>query len=298
MANTISIVTGYTAEHKDELLTKATMDAKSLRYIDVMPNVKYKDNIHYLDSEIVLADGSVCGWNPQGSDVFSDRTIETKAVKVEKEFCFKDFEKTYANYQLKWEAGRETLPFEQKFAESNMNKIQDAVEELVWKGNSTIGISGLLADIDAESGTTITLTGATGETATNLINAVVAAVPAVALKKGVNLFLSYTLFRKYVAEQNANCCANRSVIDAALEEMKYVGDSRINIVPVQGLEDAAKIYIVAAPADAMVYATDIENADNVYRMWFEERDEKFDFRVLFRAGTGLRWADEIVKMEA
>lgn len=300
MATTLNVnaITGYTEVHKDELITKASADAKTLRYVDVMLNVKNKDVIPTLDSTVVLADGSQCGFNPAGEDEFGLREISTFAAKVEKSWCYKDFEDTFANYQLKWEAGRETLPFEQKLAESNMNEIQDAVENAVWKGDATVGISGFIADIKAESGSTILVSGATGDTATNYISAAIAAIPQKALKKGVNVFMSYSLFRQYVAEQNASCCANRGIIDAAAEEAKFVGDSRINLVPVEGLEDNAKVYIVAAPQDAMVYATDIENSHNVFRLWFDEKEEMMDFRALWRMGTALRRPDEVVLFEA
>ena len=264
MANTVSVsgLTDYVNNHRDELFIKATAGARSLELVEIMPNVKYKDALNYLDSEVVLADGSVCGWNPQGSDVFSERFVETKAVKVEKEFCAKDFEKKFANYQLMYEAGRETLPFEQKIAESNMNAIKKAVENLVWKGDATIGIDGWLAQASAE-----TLTAK-------------------------NLFMSYTDFRNYVAEQNASCCANRPILDAASESIKYVGDSRISLVPVAGLEGTGAM--VASPEDGLVYGTDIEGSENVYKLWFEDKDEKFMLRVLFRAGTAIKHPEEIV----
>ena len=144
MATTLNIsgLTDYVKTHRDELFVKATAGAKTLDYVDIMTDVKWKDAIQFLDSEIVLADGSVCGFNPQGSDVFTERYIETKAVKVEKEWCAKDFEKKVQGLELKWEAGRENLPASQKLAESNMNRIQDAVERLVWRGNASLGIDG------------------------------------------------------------------------------------------------------------------------------------------------------------
>lgn len=297
MANTVSVsgLTDYVNIHKDELFIKATAGAKSLDYVEIMPNVKYKDALNYLDSEVVLADGSVCGFNPQGSDIFSERYVETKAVKVEKSFCGKDFEKKAANYALLWEAGRETLPYEEKIAQSNMNAIQDAVEHLVWRGDSTVGIDGWLAQATAETLVT-NVTFASGSTTIAKVDAMVAAIPAKALAKGVRIFLSNTDFRNYVAEQNASCCANRPIIDAAVEDLKYVGDSRILLVPVAGLEpanSAETAAMVAATEDALVYATDIEG-ENVYRMWFDEKDEAFDFRVLFRAGTAIKHPEEIV----
>lgn len=298
MATTLNVsgLTDYVNIHKDELFIKATAGARSLEHVEIMPNVKYKDALQYLDSEVVLADGSVCGFNPAGSDVFTERYIETKAVKVEKSWCAKQFEKKAANYQLKWEAGRETLPFEQKLAESNMNRIQDAIERVVWRGDSTVGIDGWLAQATGET-LTVKVTIPTGSTVTSAIDSVVAAIPAKALAKGVNIFLSQTDFRNYVAEQNGTCCANRPLIDAASDSIKYAGDSRITLIPVAGLELAntgETGYIVAATEDALVYGTDIENSENVYRMWFDEKDEAFDFRVLFRAGTAVKFPEEVV----
>lgn len=285
----LSALPEYINEHKDELLVKATLGAKSLDYIDIMPGVKYKDSINFLDSTVDLADGSECGFNPGGSDIFSQRFIESVAIKIEKEWCWKDFEKTYANWKLKWEAGRETLPFEEKIAQSNMAKIQEEVENLVWNGNADLGVSGLLADIRSE-GSAVTFE--TGQTVSAKIDAMVAAADIKMLKKGVNIFMSYTDFRNYIAEQNGVCCANKPVLDAASESISYFGDSRIKLIPVLGLEGTGAM--VAMTADAAVYATDIEGSENVYRLWYNEDDDVFRFRVLFRAGTALRFPDETI----
>ena len=293
MATTLNIsgLTDYVKIHADELFTKATAGARSLELVEIMPDVKYKDALQYLDSEIVLADGSVCGFNPQGADNFTERYVETKPVKVEKSWCAKDFEKKAAGLQLRWEAGRETLPFEQKIAESNMNAIQDAVENLVWKGNSSLGIAGWLAQASAETLVT-DVAFASGSTTIAKIDAMVAAIPARALAKGVNIFMSITDFRNYVAESNASCCSQNPIIDAAAESIKYVGDSRISLVPVSGLEGTGKM--VAATEDALVYATDLEGSENVYRLWYNEENEKFNMRVIFKAGTAIKYPDEVV----
>lgn len=280
----------YVKEHRDELFIKATLGAKSLDYIDIMPDVKFKDALNFLDSAVEFQDGSVCGFNPNGSDVFTQRFIETVAVKVEKSWCWKDFEKKYMNYQLTWEAGREKLPFEQKMADSNMNAIQDKIEDLVWKGDSGLSISGFLAD--AEEASAKTINSESGETVSARIDALVAGLTIPMLKKGVNIFLSYTDFRNYIMEQNGACCNNKPVLDAASESISYFGDSRVKIVPVLGLEDTGAI--VAATADALVFATDVKGSENVYRLWYDEKDDMFDFRVLFRAGTAIRFPDEVV----
>lgn len=292
MANTLNInsLPDYIKEHRDELFIKAVLGSKTLGLVEIMPNVKYKDALNYLDSEVVLQDGSECGWNPQGSDTFSQRYIETKAVEVEKEYCWKDFEKKYMNYQLLWEAGREKLPFEEKIAQSNMNAIQEAVENLVWQGDSGLSIDGFIANAKADSATSVDFE--TGATATAKIDAIVAALSFRMLKKGVNIYMSATDFRAYIQEQNGVCCANKPVLDAASESITYFGDSRIKLIPVIGLEGTGAI--VAATPDALVYATDVEGSESTYRMWFDEKEEKFMFRVLFRAGTAIKFPDEVV----
>lgn len=292
MATTLSLITGYTENHKDELLVKAALDARTIKYVEIMPNVKYKDVLNYLDSAINFQDGSQCGFNPDGSDTFSEKDIETKAIKVEKSWCWKDFEKSAFNYQLLWEAGREKMPWEEKITESNLAAIQEELESVLWNGDSGLSIDGYIELIsETESASTIAVSAVTSaNTIVEKVDAVVAAVPVAALKKGVNVFMSYTNLRNYILAGNATCCSNRPIQDAALEEVAYVGDSRVMLVAVNGIGDDM---IVAASKDALVYATDVENAENSYRVWFNEETEMFNFRCLFRAGTALKFPAEI-----
>ena len=290
MATTLNIssLPDYVEQHRDELFVSSTVGAKSLDYVEIMPNVKYKDALNYLDSEVEIREAS-CGWNPGGSDTFAQRYIEVKTVEIEKEWCYLDFSKKYMNYQLNFEAGRETLPFEEKLAESNTNKVKEAVEVGIWQGISGI-TDGWLAEAVSESAATADF--ASGMTVSEKINAVVAALSSKMLSKGVNIFLSETDFRNYVLEANASCCGNRPVIDAASAEITFAGDSRIKLVSVLGLENTGKI--VAATPDALVYGTDIEGSETVYRLWFDEKEQKFMFRVLFNMGTAIKFVDEVV----
>lgn len=292
MANTLTnSLPDYIENKKDELFVKAVASTKTLDYIEIMPSVKYKENLNYLDSTVVLADGSECGWNPQGTDTFSARTIEVHPVTVQKEFCWKDLRKTYANYQLNFEAGRETLPFEEKIAQSQIAAINKEVEKGVWQGIAAANVQGFLAQMAADNAVIdVNLTEQTGIIAK--VEAVIAAIPAGALEKGVNVFLSWTDFRAYVKAINAECCANRGIVDANVTDLIYAGDSRIKLVPVAGLEGTNKI--VAAPYDALVYGTDIEGSEGVYRFFYDVKESKFLFEVLFNCGTALKFPDEIV----
>ena len=293
MAINVSTLPDYIQENRDELFVKAIASTKTLDYIESMLGVKGKAALNYLDSTVVLADGESCGWNPQGDDTFTQKTVSTKLVTVNKEFCAKQMRSKWMSYDLSLAAGRENLPFEQKIAESNVAAIKKAVEKLIWQGDTGLGIDGLLKQIKAEENS-IKVNG--GTTILEKIGKVIAAIPAGALEKGVNVFMSYTDFRSYVEAKNAECCANMPIIDANVDYLVYAGDSRIKLVPVAGLEGTSKI--VAAPYDALVYATDVEDSEGIFKMWFDEKEDKFLFKVLFTAGTAVKFPDETVLWSA
>lgn len=293
MAINVSTLPDYIQENRDELFVKAIASTKTLDYIESMLGVKGKAALNYLNSTVVLADGESCGWNPQGDDTFTQKTVTTKLVAVNKEFCAKQMRSKWMSYDLSLAAGRENLPFEQKIADSNVAAIKKAVEKLIWQGDTSLGIDGLLKQIKAEE-SAVKVNG--GTTILEKIGKVIAAIPAGALEKGVNVFMSYTDFRSYVEAKNAECCGNMPVIDANVDYLVYAGDSRIKLVPVAGLEGTNKI--VAAPYDALVYATDVEDSEGIFKMWFDEKEDKFLFKVLFTAGTAVKYSDEVVLYSA
>lgn len=293
MAINVSTLPDYIQANRDELFVKAIASTKTLDYIESMLGVKGKAALNYLDSTVVLADGETCGWNPQGDDTFTQKTVSTKLVTVNKEFCAKQMRSKWMSYDLSLAAGRENLPFEQKIADSNVAAIKKAVEKLIWQGDTSLGIDGLLKQINTEDGA-VKVNG--GTTILEKVGKVIAAIPAGALEKGVNVFMSYTDFRSYVEAKNAECCANMPIIDANVDYLVYAGDSRIKLVPVAGLEGTDKI--VAAPYDALVYATDVEDSEGIFKMWFDEKEDKFLFKVLFTAGTAVKYNDEVVLYSA
>lgn len=291
MATSVNIesLPDYVKQNADRLFVQATAEAKTLDFVEIMPSVKYKDALNYLDTEIELREAS-CEWDPAGALNFGQRYIETHPVESQLEICWLDFQKKYMNYELNYKAGRENLPFEEKIVESLVNNSKEALEIMLWQGNSGAGVTGFLADAAEASASTVDF--ASGATSVYKIDAMVAALPIGMLKKGVNVFVSYTDFRQYIQEMNGSCCANRPIIDSAIESLTYLGDSRVKIVPVLGLEGTGKM--VAATGDALVYGTDIEGAETAFDVWYDKSDKKFKFQLLYAAGTTVKYPDEVI----
>ena len=295
MAINVSTLSEYVNQNNGELLTKAVLGANTLNYIDIMPGVKFKDTLNYLDSTVVFADGSTCGWSPEGADNFTQRTIEVKPVKINKEFCWKDLRKYWMNYQMLFEAGRETLPFEEKIIENNLKVINAELEKQIWQGNGTV-IKGLLSIISESD--IIDETLSPGFTAIQAIDTAYNAMTPVMLAQNPAIFVSPSTFRSYVQGLNAVCCANRQMIDAASESIAYPGDSRVTIIPVTGMEGVtnSNAIAIATPAKNLVYGTDVEGAENTFKFWYDEKEDKFLFKVLFNAGTQIKFPDQIVRV--
>lgn len=293
MANTVNFsgLTDYINENRDMLFVKSVAGAKTLDYVEMYPDVVYKTMLNYLDSEVVLGDGSSCSPTEQGSDTFSERALEVIPLQVFKKFCAKDFRKKWMNYQYEWEAGRIELPLNEAIAQSNVAAVQEAVENLVWQGDSGLSFNGFIDIASAETAVTDVEFG-TGATVTAKIDAMVAALKVKALKKGVDIFVSYTDFRNYIQEQNATCCSNKAVLDAASESIGYFGDSRIRIIPVMGLEGTGKM--LAAPKKGLAYGTDIIGSEGVYKWIVDEKTDNWYLKVDFTAGVQIKEPDLVV----
>lgn len=301
MAYDITKLPEYVNERVDELLTKSMLEGDTLNRISIMPNVKYKESLDYLSTTVTFQDASVCGFNPTGTDTLSSRYIEVAPIKVNKQYCPKDLRKTGLNHQLLWEAGREQMPFEEKFMNENVKAINAELEKEIWQNDNSDLFPGFIYQLvagDASVGV-IDASVAADASADAIVDAAYENIPNAVLAKGAYIFVSPTVFRNYVKAMNATCCANRPMIDAANGELDYPGDSRVKIAPIVGLEDAEDanskdVLAVATWPKNLVYGTDVEGSENTFRLWFSDDDDVFKFKVLFNAGVAIAFPDEVV----
>lgn len=303
MASAINLtgLSTYVDQRTDELLTKAVMGAKTLDVIDVMLDVKYKAPLNYLDTTVVFADASTCGWDASGADVFTQRMIEVSPVKVNKEWCARDMRKYWMNYQLLIDANRETLPFEEKIVDENLKAINKKLETAIWQESTLFtGLLGIIAT-DASAGIK-TYDASAGVEYDEVIDKAYSEITDDMYARGeVTMFVSPTVYRGYIASVNAVCCANREVIDAASDFITYPGDSRVTIRPTEGLAGAEisskDVYAVVTWAKNLVFGTDVEGSENDFKVWYDDKDEMTRFKVLFNAGTQIKFPNEVITIK-
>lgn len=302
MASSLDVtsLSEYVNEKNDELLTKAVLGANTLNHIDVMLNVKFKDALNYLDSSLVFADGSVCGWNPEGSDVFSQRFIEVAPIKINKEWCAKDLRKYWMNYDLNFAAGRETLPFEQKIVDNNLETIKVELDKEIWQNDASALFEGFVSKLTVgDASTCIDASIGASYDGQDVIDVVYDNATSAMLANGMKIFVSPTVYRSVVRSLNAVCCNNRPEIDAAAGTMTYPGDSRVQIVEITGLEGATDanskaVLAIGTTGDNLVFGTDVENSENIFKFWQDDKTDMFCFKVLFNAGVAVKFPDQVV----
>lgn len=291
----LSSLSEYVEQRSDELLTKSILGAKTLDVIDIMLDVKYTAPLNYLDSTIVFASGETCGWDPSGSDVFTQRTIEVVPVKINKDWCARDMRKYWMNYQLLIDAQRETLPFEEKLIDENIKAINVELENEIWTNDASALFPGFLTVL-ADEADVITDTADASEGAVAVIDTAYGAITDSMYAHGdVTIFVEPTLYRNFIKESNAVCCANRDVLDAASDSITYPGDSRVTIRPTAGLTGTDTV--VVTWAKNLVFGTDVEGSENDYKVWYDDKDEMTHFKVLFNAGVQVKFPSEVAVID-
>lgn len=293
MGYIVNSLPDYVEQNREGFLTKAVLGADTIKVIDQFLNVKHKEALPYLETTAPLQDGSTCGFNASGDDTITQRILEVKTVKVNKEYCPKQLLPTYLNTELKIQAGLETIPFEEKFMDENNKAINRAVEKMIWQGDASLGITGFIGILNDASSGAIDSSVAAGSGADDLIEDAYAHIPVAVLEStGAYIFVSHTMFKKYVSELNAVCCNNRPIYDANTDAFQFVGDSRVIIKPVAGLEGTQ--YAVAGNPKNFVYGTDIEDSQNVYDLWYSKDNDVFRYKVVFNAGCQIKFPAEVV----
>ena len=200
----------YIKQNRDELITRFLIKGKTLDRIAIRSDIKTSEAIHYLDVDITFQDGRNCGFTPDGNPAsLGDRVLETALIKVDKEFCPEDLLGSYAESLVKLGVNEAELPFEQYISELIVNKIERAIEDLIWKGDKSSDddklkwIDGFVtrALTGDDSDYVIKIEAPYGTSAYGLIKAVYTAMPEDVIDKdSACIHVQPSIFREFMQE--------------------------------------------------------------------------------------------------
>lgn len=285
----VSSLPAYVEEHKGELLAKTVFGAETVKFINLMTGVKYKQALNILATDPKLQQRA-CGFNADGNTSFTQRVMEVYPYMVEMEFCPETLRQKWMNDQIIVKAGGEVLPFEEKITGDIVKGVKRQIENKFWQAVSgTDGWDGLLAILAADGA--VDGEYAHGETsAYNKVLAVYKAIPVAVLDKA-EIFMGIDLFRDLVLELTAkNLYHYDPKVDEKLEIILPGTATRIHAV--SGLNGTGKI--VAADPENLYYGCDMADDAEAFDLWYSKDNQVFRLAIKFNLGAQVAFPDQVV----
>ena len=294
----ISKLAAYVKTNADVILKDVVLgsvEGDSVANMRKQLGVKTKEKLNYLNVTPALQSGKDCGFNASGSTVFSDRDITVKTIKAQDEYCDRDLLGKFAESLVNIAAGKETLPFEAQIVDEVVKGIRKQIEKIVWQGDTTLGIDGLLkmaASGGTDSASTVNVSIAKGTNIYEAVKAVYLAIPEELLDNAF-IGLSPANFRAFTqAMVEKNYYHYSGPQDANVKEFIFPG-SNVKVKSIQGLSGVNdKIY--ASVWDNLVYGTDLLNDEETVNAWYDPNTELFRYTIRFNAGVSTLFPDEVV----
>ena len=293
MAINVTALNNYVEEKRLPLIAKSFLRGKTIDLIQIETGVLQDTALNLVSASVKFGDGASCGWNATDGIALSQRLLKPTFLKVNQAFCDKDLLKKWASYEVKLAAGREQLPFEEKFMEEIANAISESIEKLVWQGDSshTNEPDGFLKILEAVSSGVVSVTWTAGTSAYNKIKTVYNAIPANIIdKEDTVIFVGEETYREFIQDLVAANLYHFSPDYKAGEYM--VPGTSVRVIAVNGLNSTGKI--VAGRLSNFFYGVGAEDDKDTFDFWYSKDNREFRLAVYFAMAVQVAYPNEIV----
>ena len=293
MALNVSTLTNYVEEKRLPLIAKSFLSGKTIDLIQLETGVLQDTALNLVSASVDFGDGATCGWNATDGVALSQRILKPTFLKVNQSFCDKSLLKKWASYEVKLAAGREQLPFEEKFMEEIANAINESIEKLVWQGDSshTNEPDGFLKILETGGSGVVSVTWTAGTSAYNKIKAVYNKIPANIIdKEDTVIFVGEETYREFIQDLVAANLYHFSPDYKAGEYM--VPGTSIRVIAVNGLNGTGKI--VAGRLSNFFYGVGAEDDKDTFDFWYSQDNREFRLAVYFAMAVQVAYPNEIV----
>lgn len=287
----VSSLPDYVQTNRDLLLKNFGLVGNGTRSrISIQTGVKKDAYINLLELTPTFQDGTECGFDANGAATLTQRLIETAIWKVNMDICPRSLVGKYAEYLVRINATEEELPFEQYIVEALIAEVNKKIENLIWQGDSTLGVDGLLAiaAADVPSANKVTLAGTSAYAD---ILAVYNKMSENTLEKGGEIYVSPAIFRQFMQEMVTSNYFHYDPRNEEFGEFMLPG-SDVKVVRTQGL--AGKTDIVGTFPKNLVYGCDMESDAEDIDIWYSKDDRVFKVEILGNSGSQIAIPSEVI----
>ena len=296
MALDVTALNNYVEEKRLPLIAKSFLRGKTIELVQLETGVKQDTALNLISATVEFGDGSECGFDATNGVALSQRLLKPTFMKVNQVFCDKDLLKKWASYEVKLAAGREQLPFEEKFMDEIANSINEAIEKLIWQGDSQnaggdIEPDGYLTILGAAGSGVLSATWSNGTSAYNKIKTVYNKIPASIVEKDDTvIFVGEDVYRSFIQDLVS---ANLYHFDPDYKNGEYrLPGTAIRVIAVNGLNGTDKI--VAGRLSNFFYGVGAEDDKDTFDFWYSKDNREFRLAVYFAIAAQVAYPSEIV----
>ena len=193
-------------------ISAALKEAKSLDYLTMIENIKYKSNIQRMAGSGVVADAT-CDFSDAGTLALTEKVLEPKNLQINLDLCKSTLLDSWEALQMRAGAGAPPPASFDDYVISYMGEIiAQATEESIWEGTAVAGkfngflgaVTGLL--LPGVDGTVIQSSASAAYTAANIIanlqtltTDMAGNVPAILGKEDLHIYMNNKTYGYYIS---------------------------------------------------------------------------------------------------
>ena len=279
-------------------IAAALKEAKSLDYLTMIENIKYKSNIQRMAGSSVVVDAT-CDFTDAGTLALTEKVLEPKNLQINLDLCKSTLLDSWEALQMRAGAGAPPPASFDDYVISYMGEIiAQATEESIWSGASGtggefqgfLGTNGYLMPTGTNADATVIQSAASGAySATNIIanlqtlTADMAGnVPAILGKEDLHIYMNNKTYAFYVSAVSTLGYVNAYNMNGDYEPV-FEG-YKIAVCP--GLLDNQ---VVAAEKSNLFYGTDlISDSTRITLMDMAALDGSDNMRLVARYSGGVQ----------
>tara|TARA_R110002153_G_scaffold7929_3_gene34984 strand:+ start:2403 stop:3302 length:900 start_codon:yes stop_codon:yes gene_type:complete len=131
----LTVTSNFTGKAAGFYISAALKEAKSLEFLTLMENIKFKSNIQKMAGADLIADAS-CNFQKKGTLTLTEKVLEPKNLQINMDICKKTLLESWEALQMRAGAGAPPPASFDDYVISYMGaNIAAGVEESVWGGN-------------------------------------------------------------------------------------------------------------------------------------------------------------------
>lgn len=289
MSLNVENIKGYVENNQELLISKLVGYVDSTKHLQIQNNVKSDRNMHSLLTDLEIQDGSDCGFTTAGSQTISTRTLEPNFLKVNMQYCPKDFYNTYKSYETRVAMGRSPLPLEVALIDDVIKSIAIQNEYLIWSGNKQNGdlVDGFTTLIANDSAIP-SANKMTFSADTTVYERVKAMYKNVSNKK-LAVVMSSAMYRQLVTEMVELNHFHYNERDNEEQVLTFFG-TNLKVYGIDGITDN-NIYGVIF--DEMFVGMDNREDASTFDFWFSEDDRVYKLDIEWVLTVNYMFSDHI-----